>query len=463
VQNLERNYSFTRSYLRGEALFGFWNVVSKGLAAANAFLILSFLDLHSYGVYILVLSLYELFGGFFFDTLAGVVFSDVTRFIGEGQEEKAKKLFLENTFVRFGFAVILAASFLLGAAVIAEHYSPDVAPFLQIIAVLFLIEASYNAMKMLFQARLRYGLVAFRPIVYKSTKFFLLVGFLTWASFGIKEVLIAHVLATAIATLYFVPAFIGLYRPWRHITALPGRMLWPIVKTYGKWSLFTQFISQAVGNIEPWLIKFFVSTEAVALFSVADSLFGAIKTLAPNATLESLIPREAGNRARAAEMLLRGTKFLTIFGVLLALAGFFVFPAIIALVLPKYVPSLPLFYILLFALPFLGARMMSSTLLLALRRQRYLFIANSIKIVFTVVATVALLYFFGIQGLAFERVLTTIVVVPLMYGYLLRYQVQKNELKFLYTFDTTDRKLFARVYHGVLGQVKKIIPLPIGS
>ncbi len=457
----EKNHSFLRSYIRGETLFGFWNLVSKGLGVFVSFLLIAALSVHDYGVFILVLSLYAFAGGFFLDILYDVILSDISRFLGEGKEREAKKLFLENVVVRVTGALFLTVSFFLGAEFIASHYSAESAQFIRIIAPMFLLEALYGSMKMLIEPRLKFSLLAIRPVIYKVLRLGFIVAFIVFSTLGVREALIVHVAASAFTILVVLPSFLRLYAPWRAVVAAEGTILWPILKTYGRWPVMGQIISQTAANIRPWLIKFFVNTEAVALFSVAESIFGAVKAFLPSSTLAALVPRAVGETTRAASILLRGTKLLTLIAVVLVLGSAVIVPPVIVLALPHYIPSLPLFLTLLLVLPILAFRIMGVTFLVALREQRYLFLVNVTKIVASILLPVILLYFFGVFGMALERILEALIVVILVFWYLLSRYTPK-ERRMLYTFDARDFELLRQVLHYMreagLRKFKKFAP-----
>ena len=88
-------FSFRKSFARGELHMGFWSFLKKGTGALDSFFILSSLSLYQFGVYQLLLSLYAILSDFFHDVFSEVITNDIARFIGEGREDKAKRLFYD--------------------------------------------------------------------------------------------------------------------------------------------------------------------------------------------------------------------------------------------------------------------------------------------------------------------------------------------------------------------------------
>ena len=452
--------SLTRSYVRGEALFGFWNVVSKALGGVVLVVLVSALDVRSYGAYILVLSLYAFASGLFLNTLLPVVLNDLARFIAEGEGARAKKLFVENFALRLCFGALLMSVFLGGADLISARYSEDVAGLLRVLAFMFPIEAFYNSTKILLEARLRFGLIAARPALYRTLKLLFLAYFLLTATFGVREALIAYVAASLFSAAIFAVPLIRILRAWRDTAVSEHSVLWSVVKTHGNWPLLGQAVTHATVNLRPWIIKTFVSTEAVALYAVAESLLGAVKAFLPSSTLAVLIPRTVADASRAAVVLLRGTKLLTVFAVGLGLCAALAMPPIVAFFLPHYREALPLFGILLLALPFLAVSAMSMTFLMALRRQRYLLALQMVKIAGGVFFPLTLVYFFGAAGMAMERVLSALLLDALAVWYLLTRFVPRRLWPLAYTFDAKDRALvqaaFRRLARVLRGKIESI-------
>lgn len=455
--NLKKNYSFMETYIKGEALIGFWNLVSKGLGGISSFLIIANLDVFKYGVFLLVISFYSLIADLFLGPLVGLVFNDINRFIGENKEDKAKKLFKEFFIIRGIIAVILSVGVFLGADIVASFYGQDIAILFKILSPLFIIDFLYVSMRNLLQSRLYFGLTSFRPILYKVIRLVFILVFILFFALDAKNLIIAHVVSSFLVAVIFIGPFIKAYKPWKIIKESSEKIFLNIIKTYGKWPIFSNFLSQASGNIQPWFVKFFVNTEAVAIFSVAESLFSAVKALFPITTLSTLIPREVSNKKRMGDLLIRGTKYLTMLGVILGIAGFFAVPPVVKVVFPRYESAIPLFQILLLLFPTLSFRSMATTFLVALRRQKFIFFANIFKNIVSFILPVIFLYFFGILGMAIERIVFSIIVAGLMYGYLLKKEIHPSFWKNLFSFGPQDKVFIKKLWQKSLSFAKKSI------
>lgn len=457
MANPKKSYSFLKTYIKGETLIGFWNIVSKGLGGVSSFLIIAHLDVYKYGVYLLVVSFYSLVADLFLGPLVSLVFNDINRFIGENKEDKAKKLFKEFFVIRGIIAVILFLSVFFGADIVANFYDQDIAILFKILSPLFLIDFFYVSMRNLLQSRLYFGLTAFRPILYKVIRLIFIIIVVVFFALDAKNLLIAHVISSFLVAVVFVSPFIKAYKPWKTIKESSERIFLKILKTYGKWPIFSNFISQASGNLQPWFIKFFVNTETVAVFSVAESLFSAVKALFPVATLSTLVPREVSDKKRTGDLLIRGTKYLTLFGIGLGIAGFFAVPPAVGVFFPKYEEAVPLFQVLLLVLPILSFRSMASTFLVALRRQKFIFFANIIKNIISFILPAVFLYFFGIFGMAIERIVFSVIIAVLTYGYLLKKEEHPPFWRNFFYFGPQDKIFTKNLYKNFLAFARKSI------
>jgi O-antigen/teichoic acid export membrane protein len=214
-------------------------------------------------------------------------------------------------------------------------------------------------------------------------------------------------------------------------------------------------------NIRPWLVKFFINTEAVAIYSVAESIFGAVKTLIPTSTLSVLIPAGVSDEKRRERLLLRGTKYYIIAGMILGVLSVVIVPPFVSSFLPDYEPSVPLFILLLLALPFLGFRVVGAQFMIALRKQKFIFAVNIVKIIAGVVLPVVLLYLFGLWGMAIERILVAAIIGAVYYGYLVRSEIDVRDWRTLVTFNAEDRKFvrsawgfFVTYLRGIVGKYR---------
>lgn len=451
----KKEFSFLSSFIKGETLFGGWGFVGSLIMLLNTYLIVSSLEVFHYGVYILIIAFFSLLSHLFLGPLQSVVLNDITRFIGEGDKARAKRLFLENTALQLISALVLSVAVFIGADFVASWYDEDVATLIRITSPSFFISVLYATMRKFFRAHLYFGIIAFRSIVYNIIRLIFLSLFLLFVSLNVKNALIAHVAASFVAMLVFIPPFLRIYAPWKLVKAAQERILWRIARTYGKWSLLGGGFKSSVLDVRPWLIKLFVNTEAVAIYSIAESLYGALKMLFPKHTLKTLIPHIVHDQNRTTQTLLRSIKYFFLYSILLGSFGAVAVPPLIQFLFPHYSESIPLFYILLLALPFLAFRNPTAAFLTASRRQRFLFIRQVIVFISTLALPLILLPLFGVVGMAIERVALAVAISSLTFWYLTRYDIPLAVWRGIFRFDKDDRVFFFRLIRLLQGWLRR--------
>lgn len=451
----DKDYSFFRSYVKGEAFFGFWGVVSSALSVLISFLIISHLDVYKYGLYLLVISFYSLISGWTVNVLSEIIFNDIARYLAEKKEREAKRLYLEDSLIRIFLAVIICVIVFWGANLISNYYGKDIASFVRSISFMFVINATYLSMKNLFNLKMYFGTMSFRPVVFKILKCSLIVFFISWGEFGVREALLSYVWASFFSMVLFMPLFWPIYKQWSAVVTARGKIIFlDILKKHGKWSVFNQIISSSVADLKPWFIKVFVNTEGVAIFSVAETIFGAVKIFFPISTLSALLPKELVDKKRMGNILLRGTKYLTIYGLLLGAGSFVVLPPVIKFFFPQYVESIGIFQFLLIILPLLSFRSIASGFLVALRQQRFLFFVSLLKIFLTLLLSGVLVYLWGVWGMALQRILISVFLGGIMYFYLLKKENLFSLWKNLFWFDQEDKIFIKKIWGQCLAVCK---------
>lgn len=441
--------SFSKLFVRGETYFGFWNVSGKGLALLNSLIVIKYLSLYEYGVYQLVLAFNGLIGSFFLKILAVVTLNDILRFIGEHREDLAKRLYHQYAFLKITISVVVFFFVYIGADIISSYYDENVASFFRIISVMFLIDTLYNLVKIVLEARLRLNLIASRPIIYQLIRTSLLIGSIfVFGKFGIKEILIIHVLSAITALLVILYPFWGQYMLWKGVSSSRENVLLNIFKTHGKWSILRPIIAGFSDNVRPWLIKLFINTEAVAVVSVASIMLSAVKSILPINTLTYLVPLSINNKEQSRKILSYSIKYIAILSTAVGTATAIIAMFLVPIFIPQYKNTLGIFFGMLVSLPFSGIGSVAATFLVAMRKQKYLFYQMVSKSIFTFTATLVLLPIFGIWGVAIETIATSLFVSIIIYIYVKKFGGLGFAVDWakIFSFTNTDREFIKTIF-----------------
>lgn len=408
--------SFLKLFMRGEAISAFWNFTTKGVGLFNTFLIISSLSLYEYGVFQLLLSI----AGISSDTLSiggGIFSNEMSHKIAEKKEDEAKKIFFEYSVVRILIAVILWAVVYFGATILFEAYTIEFIKDLRIISFLFITEALFLIIKTLSVVKLEFALNGIRTTISRVIQSCILIYFFIQGNLGLKQLIWSIVIASVLSLILILPMFYKIYRQWRSVKTNEKSLLWNIITLYGGWDIVRQLGNRITFRIKPWLIKLFVSTEAVAIYSIAEMMVSTLQDILPSKTLQSLVPLWIQDKKISAKMFSYGIKYFVIAGIVLVLGALIFVPPIVHIFFEKYEASLSLFYFMLLNLPIFAAGIIIGNYIIAFRKQKFLFVHNTFRNVLAFVIIFSTLPFIGLWGLAIEFVVVPFVMVLFSYYY----------------------------------------------
>lgn len=411
--------SFSWDYLRGELAYGFWNVATKLVAALNTFLVIFSLTIYEYGSFQLLLASYA--GVAVLLSVGGsVVRNDILRFEAKGRSSEAKKLFYELLSVRIATGVVLWALVFWCAPLLSFKYGPDYISLVRILSFLFLHDALIAGVMTIMEMRKKFNAIASRMFIAKAVQLSLLSYFFFFQHVNLRAVVISLVVSMFVTLVFLLPSFFELSAPWRRIKGSSDIFLLKILTSYGKWEVLQPIAGKFTSLFEAWAIKVFISTEAVAIFSIAQILVNTVAGFFPVNTLATLVPLEAGNEGKLRKIYTYGTKYLSLLSVFMGVTAFVAVPIVIDMFFNKYIISLPYFNVLLLTLPILSVTAISTVFLIALRRQKFLFLQKILKSFVAVPLYLLLMPAFGLWGLVIHNFITLSVMTISLYLYLER-------------------------------------------
>lgn len=375
IAKLTKHYgSFYEFFIKGEASLRFWESIASGASLVNSFLILSFLSVYQFGLYQLILAFIALAGGFSLDQFDGAISIEMRYYFNRKEKLSARRIFSEYVVIKLLLAIFLTLAVFLGSSLVADHYGSDIGLFIKIASILLLIDAALSIEKIFLKSIFSFaffGVTAVRELA----KLILLVFFVFWGvKIGIANILTVHLLGWLTALVFLSVFFV---RRYKKVFVGSGRfagkyLLIGIVKTYGKLVMVRYSFARLTKNFTPWMIKFFVNTEAVGLYSLAVNLIAFIEELFPINMLSYIFQANIEDRGNLRRIFNRSVKYAFWFGVIAAVISLISMPILIGLILPKYTPVLSLFKLMLIALPVFGVYKIFKWLLTALREYKIL-------------------------------------------------------------------------------------------
>ncbi len=450
---------FYKTYLKGEFFFGVWNVVSRGVGFFNTLIVLSKLTVYQYGVFQLILSSFS--GIAVFMGLGGETMrNDILRYVGEQDIPRAKRLFYESTVARVGIGIILWAVIFFGASFFFSKYSTDFIFYIRIMSFLFLHDAILPSLRLALEAEKKFSLIASRSSISRFIQLAIIAWFYFFASVGLKEVILSLVAASYISIIFMVvPVVRSYFKIWRQYPVAGEYMTWPLLSSYGKWELLRPVAAKLVDFVQVWMTKFLISTEAVAIFSVAQTMIGTLANFMPVNTLSVLIPLHIAEKEKLQKIYNTGTKYLILFSIVVGIGGLIAAQPFIHWFFPKYIAALPYFDVLLLTLPITAATAVAGVFFVVYRRQGFLLFQKLMKGVLGIALYALLIPVFGMWGLVVQAIILSLVLFVIVYVYMVRSKLDVSlNWKYLTSYNDADKEFLRNFFSDVKKVMGRWIP-----
>lgn len=440
--------SLTKTVSVGTFWYSVNNLVTKGVGLLSIFFILHSLSVYEYGVVELALSAVAFLSFFRLPGISSVILADMSRAYGEKKFDEVRGILVAYFKTQITLALVATSIIFLGAEIISSYYGSgsQIAPLLRVIAFTFLLSAIRTTYTTMFSVRMRFFTQSLHTLIEELSKLVLVIVFLLQLEWGTLGLVCATVGSQLLALILLSPFFWSTVKPLVRVKSKPFS-IFNLIKAHGKWSFFSGYLNDFSQNIRIWVIKIFVGTEAVGLFSVALGLLNHTASLLPvSQILTPIIPQHITDGPRLRIIVGKTIKYQTLILGGLAIFGFFVFPPIISFLFPKYQTAMPLYRILLFSLVGAGAAGILTIIFYAMQAQKKYFFSIVWRAVFVALLSPIFVYFFGITGAAVEYVLNTYIVVVERY-----FRVKKIEpalrgiTKGVFSFDEYDRMMLTKV------------------
>ncbi len=457
AQGPDQKTSLSRYAVLGEATGRVFGILTKVTAMVNSFLVISALSVFQFGFYQLILSFTSLARNLSVDLFDGLVSLEMRSYFSKGNTEFAKKLFKENSVFKIAVALLGSAAIFFGSHIIARWYGQDVALLIKWVSVIPLINALQSIISIFSDSIVSFADQSI-PAIKEIIKLILLVLFLLLYKFTLLQVIVAYVISEAAGTAIFLGViFIKKYREvFAGVRAHPERVMIPFVKTHGTRVFFIYGMKQVLSQIEPWLIKLFISVEAVAYYSVAFTLISLLQDLMPLAGFKAVLYLKINNEEALSFIYKRVVKYLLWAGGALCVASLIGVPLGALLILPKYLPAMPVFVLLACTLPLYGVMKITTTTLGVLREYKTLAKRLINELLILLVGAVILLPRIGILGMGVIELTQLSVRTWFLYGQLIKkHPIFKVKFRNLFGWDALDKEYAGKAFGHFRGFFRK--------
>jgi len=439
--------SLTAKIARGTFFLSFRGALSRCISFVTVIVVTHGLSLFEYGVVTLVLSVtgpVNSLSGLGMDEL---IVADTAKSLGERRRGYAKKLLLSFFRVRFLIIAALAAIGWLFRQPLENRYGPAISEYFLLLALLIFAQYLRNAFNLIFQIHQKFGSLSLLGIVEVAARFAAVIIFWQLSALTVHTVLLSYVIATAVSILIAVPQVIRTLAYFREAPREPGGVIWPILTRHGKWQMGLDIASSMISNVKYWLIKIFLSTEAVAVFSVAQSMYSAVASLLPlKSVMFPIIAEHSGDIPTMRQLVQRSTKYSLIFYFGLLIFSVLIAPPFIIIFFPKYLIGILIFQLMALRLPLNAFSISQAPLLIVLKEQRYLFFLSLVNTASMLLFLPLLMSTLGLPGVVIEWLITVLIVIVLREIFLRRkHQLASVSLKSFFTVDKYDKMVVRRL------------------
>lgn len=437
-------YSFSRAVVEGGLWFSGSNAAVRAVGIANTVLVLRILSVYEYGLYHLVLAAYGLASVFFLSGFDQIVLTDLMRAKGAHEIGTVRRIFFEFFVLKIGIGAILFLTVFFGAGAVGSWYGADIAHAVRIISFLFLIVPMERTMNLVFNYHLSFRAMSLYTLAEEALKLIALLFFIFIAGLGVSGVVLALVSSAAGSFFIFLPGAAALFR------AIPSAQdsfhrsfLLHAFTDYGKWAIGFRYLGDFQRNVRPWLIRFFLPTEAVGIFAIAENIYGQIVGLIPMVNVfVPTVAQHIANRTGIRKLLYVCVKYGTPFFMLLGIASVPALWVLIRVAFPQYAAALPVFYVFLLTAPTAGVSNILVAIFYAQREQRAHFFIMVATVASTLVLGFVLIPMFGVYGMAMEFVISAFFFNLARLWYLFRrYPELRFAPRLLFSFSAEDKAL----------------------
>ncbi len=401
---MNQTQSVTAKIVEGTVWSSGSSLAVKIIGLITTVTVIRILSVPEYGLYQLTLAAYGILAAFFFAGFDQVVLTDLMRAKGSEDFARFKRLFSEFAVLKLMVGATLFLVSFLGANLAGAFYGENIAFLVRIIAFLFPIVALERILNVLLNINLSFRAMSLFTLIEEAVKLGLVFFFSFVVGFGVQGIVLSVVGASAVALLSFMPYGIRLYQPFAKSKALSGRnLISEAFLAYGKWAVGSKYLNDLQRNIRPWLIRLFLSTEAVGLYTIAENLYSQVVSLVPLGTvLTPIVSQTIHERKRINNLVYYGAKYGTILFLILSVFSAFAVPLLVGLLFPQHINSIPLFYVILLIMPPAGLAAVLTAVFYAQRQQKAHFFIMFLTLVITLIMGSILVNQFGIIGMAVE-------------------------------------------------------------
>lgn len=424
------------------------NIIARAASFVSVIIMTTNLSLFEYGILTLALALSGpilTLCNLGFDEL---ITADVARYLGEKKYDYAKKLLISYFSFQWlmlpiiGFGVYLLRPFL------QEQYGELLYNHVYVLLYYVALQLARTGINTFLNIHSGFLGIAKAQVAEPIIRCLFLFGLIGINHVTVEYVLWSYVIGSMASIMVALPAVYRTILPYLSYATTKRNMLWLVIRSHGKWQGVIQVITSAINSLRYHFINVIISTEAVALYSVAQSMYSVLTSLLPIKTvIAPLIAHRIADKANMRSFIEKASKY-TLATYILAMTGALIAaPLVIAFFFPKYVAAIILFEIMVLRLPLNMFSVIQVPLMVANKEQKFMSMVATVNLCLMAIFTPLFLYTFGIMGTILEWLVTAIIIVILREKHLRRkYRIKTFSWKAFLSFDATDVQVLRELW-----------------
>ena len=441
--------STTRKVAEGTMIFFTRKIWISLFSGISTIIIIRALGVYHYGILTLALSIVGILAPFLDFDLGTIISVDMANELGKNNLSRVKRYIKDYAKLEIILGLVFCLVLVLFIGYINDKYGNEISSVVKITIILLFIQAIKNILATVFYGFSNFRYFTLIDVIESLVKFVLVLIIFFFSQFNLIKVSLIILISSIIPLFVTIPLFLKFIKPLRAVAISPEPLLKETIFKHGKFHIINQPIKTALESFRLWIIKFFVGVEGVAIFQVANKIFGYLNILfgsVEGVLMPILSQAISQNIQLAREMVKKSIKYLTYLGIIIMIGSFVLIGPLLNFFFEnKYNDSLPVLYWLFVTFPMAGFNVIVRPLFYSFKGQKYLL--NTYLIATLLIGYplgVVLTYFYGVIGFAFP-------VGAYLTVFLRYYYIKKLDAEFyfkvrdFFRFDNYDKLLINKV------------------
>jgi len=433
------------SIATGSVVITVSRLMLKVLSFGSYVLVLQRLSLHDYGVVSLALSISGpvlALSGLGLDDLLS---SNGARARGEGKAEEFAHTLRGFVYVKFAILVAITIALIFGRTLLGDKYRDLLEQFfIPLIAWIWVVNIRWLA-DMLLQMRELFTRYAKANVIENSVRLCVVIGLYLTDRIDISTVIWSYVAAKLFASFFTLGIVRGTLGRERHFVR-SLKDYWRFIRTKGFWEIIRMQIGSLLSGVGMWIVGFILGLEAVAVYSFVSIMNSLVSQMTPfRQILYPIMARLSPEAAASSFTARRMSKYSFWLAAALIPLSMIVAPIGIGIFVPKYLPAIPVFYLMVWTQLLVAATVSHGPFMYARNEQKYLLGLSFFGTVSSLTLAPLLIWLLGLYGAVLENHISGTIIAYLRERRLRKkHAISTFSFRDLFVFDKTDREFLRR-------------------